>query len=198
MAKCFLIYPSDGAQRMRVCAYLLHQYAFAVEGVYTHMARGVDYTAIAHADADMYYTAVSVVEESKVVALHITEAHLVAACGLLRSIARQPYTHSLKAYLCKPGTVDATRRAAAPKIGGAEIETLGQVGRRVERHVLLVVDPSLVAVVVRFHEAPFLLAIEHVYRVAQKQLVHHFGAVACLGPHRHRTQKNISFHSTSL
>lgn len=99
MAKCFLIYPSDGVQRMRVCAYLLHQYAFAVEGVYTHMARGVDYTAIAHADADMYYTAVSVVEESKVVALHITEAHLVAACGLLRGVARKPNAFGLEAHL---------------------------------------------------------------------------------------------------
>ena len=60
---------------MGVATGFLVEDAFAVEGVDAHLAGGVDDAAVAEADADMDDAAVGVVEEGKVVAVHIVLLH---------------------------------------------------------------------------------------------------------------------------
>ena len=185
-----------GEERVAVGAGLLHKDSFAVEGVDAHMAGGVHYLAVAHADADVYDAPLGVLEEGEVVALHVTQAHFVAAGGLLAGVAGEPDAVGFEAYLRQAAAVDAAGGTAAPKVWGAEEESLGQRGGVLEGCVLFVVHPALVAVIVTLDEAPFLLTVKHIYGVAQHQLVDHLAAVACFGPHRHRTQKTISLHLT--
>ncbi len=103
-----LFYATDGMEPVGIGLCAFHIDTVRVKCINTHLAGRVDDTSVAKANTDMYYPAVSVLEESEVVALHIAEAYLVATRDLLRSIAWQPYTHSLKTYLCKSGTIDAT------------------------------------------------------------------------------------------
>ena len=107
-----LFYTPDGMKAVRV--FLSVVYSLLVEGVDTYETGGVNNAAVTHADAHMDDTAVGVLEESEVVALHVAKAHLVATGILLRSIARQPHPHGFETDLREARTVDAAPRTTAP------------------------------------------------------------------------------------
>ena len=172
---------------MAVAASLLDEDAFAVKSVDAHLAGGVDDAAVAHTDTHMDNATLGVLEESQVVALHITKTHLVATGHLLRGVAREPDAQCFKADLRETTAVDAACAAAAPQVGGAKEEALGQVGGILEGDILLVVNPPAVAVVVALHETPFFLSFNDFHSLALQHLADHLAAVAGFGPHGHGT-----------
>ena len=76
-----LFYPADGMETVGV--FFAVEDSLAVEGINPHETRGMHDAAIAHANAHMDDTSLGILEESKVVTLHITKAHLVATGHLL-------------------------------------------------------------------------------------------------------------------
>ena len=176
---------ADGVEGVTVLLCAFDEDAAGVEGVDADLAGGVDDAAVTHTDAYVDDATLGVVEEGEVVALDVAGADLDTAGGLLRGIAGKPDIVGLEAYLREAGAVDAAGGTAAPEVGGAQEETLGKVGGGVEGGVLLVVDPSLVAIVVASHPRPFLLTLNDFDGVAQDKLVDHLGAVAGFGPHGH-------------
>ena len=78
---------TDALKGVRVGLCLLVEDTFAVKLINSDMAGGVDDAAVTHADAYMDDAAVSILEESKVVALNVARAYLDAASGLLAGVA---------------------------------------------------------------------------------------------------------------
>lgn len=189
-----LFHAADGMKPVRV--FLAVEDSCGVKRINPHVTRRVDNPPITHADAHMDDTSSIILEEGEVVALHVTEANLIATGRLLRSIAWQPDAHSLEAHLRQSGAVDTSSRTATPEIRCIEEAALRQVGGVAERHNLLVVHPALIAIVLATHPRPFFLPLDHFHRVARQELVHHLGPIASLSPHRHSRKKTKTLHQT--
>lgn len=166
------------------------------------------YLVVAKVDAHMYDAAFGVAEEAEVVALSVRQGGDEGALGgLLRGIAEEGYAACFEAYLGEAGAVDAHDRAAAPEIGGSEVlgdghsTGRGVAGSRRLGHgcggqgaVLLVVDPSLIAVVIAADAGPLGLLFEDFEGVAQQELVDHLGFVGGFEPHGDGAEETIASH----
>ena len=76
-----LFYTAEGMQA--VCISLTIENSCRVEFINAHIARRMNYVTVAHADAHMDDASLVVLEESKVIALHVTKTDLVTAGHLL-------------------------------------------------------------------------------------------------------------------
>ena len=76
-----LFYTAEGMQA--VCIFLAIEDSLTIEDVNAHETRRVDNASVTYADAHMDDASLVVLEESKVIALHVTKTNLVTAGHLL-------------------------------------------------------------------------------------------------------------------